>query len=327
MKQFARWGGRIIFWALLLWVVVAVAQNPNEIRYKITDWWRLRNYEPSASVEGLATQAQLTDEARDYFYASYPELDDKETFNNNCPFPERSFVLGCYDGDRIYVLDVTLPELEAAEPVTAAHETLHAAWQRMDPGEKRHIGALLREEYQRSNDQHLKEVIDNYKQAGDDEEATITNELHSILPTELRELPPELEEHYRQYFKDRGKVVDLFDSYEAVFAANEAELERLKTEIDESYKALVAESAELDHTRTQIDANNARLNTLRAQNRVEEHNALVPEQNALIRSYNSRVVAHNASVEAYNKLVERYKALALKQTGLVNALDSKAEIR
>jgi chromosome segregation ATPase len=59
------------------------------------------------------------------------------------------------------------------------------------------------------------------------------NELHSILGTEVADLSPALEQHYRAYFSDRQKVVALFDNYSAVFTKLQTESQQLVTRMND----------------------------------------------------------------------------------------------
>lgn len=324
MTNRAKLVGRLIFWPVFLWVVLLISQNPAAIRYRVTDWWRLRNYQPPAVVAQLAEDTSLTPHATDIFYASKPQLNDKATFNLHCPFPEQSFVLGCYDGDKIFIFDIQAEELEPAEPVTAAHEMLHAAWARMSSTEQDRLRKLLENEFAASPDAHLQETIKKYQEAGNDE-GTIINELHSIVPTEVRTISPELEAYYKKYFKSRGKVVDLFESYKAIFAENEAELERLEARASKLLASIQAQEIVLNQKKATIDANNSRLGAWSQSSNVAEYNRLVSEQRILVREYNSMVGRYNSDVDRYQAIIKRYQELAFYHNELVNAINSKAE--
>lgn len=317
--------GRLLFWPVFLWVVFIVTQNPAMIRYRVTDWWRLRDYEAPAVITEIAESAALTGHATNILYASQPELDNKTVFNSHCPFPEQSFVLGCYDGDRIYILDIETPELESAESVTAAHEMLHAAWARLPVSEQNRLRKLLDKEFASNDDPHLREIIAKYQEAGNDAE-TIVNELHSIIPTEVREISPELETYYDKYFTNREELVKQFESYEAVFAANEAELEMLESQASDLIDDIRSQEQRLNLIKQVVDANNTRLEAWSQSSNIQAYNALVRDQKAVINSYNALVGRYNENVDKYQNVIERYQELAFYQNELVNAINSKAEV-
>jgi hypothetical protein len=326
MSDRAKWIGRLIFWPLFLWLMFLVIQNPAYLRYRVSDWWTLRSYDAPATVEQLATETGLTGTGRNIFYASEPALHDKHSFNQYCVFPEQSFVIGCYDGDRIHVLDIDVRDLEPAEPVTAAHEMLHAAWVRLKKNEREELEKLLLAQYRDSKDQHLIDLVRKYEAANNSDPDIIVNELHSILGTEIYDLSPQLESYYARYFTNRRAVVDLYQSYEAVFAATEAELAELRAEIDAIYADIEAKGSSLELQKRRIDATDARLRQLAASGDEAGYNSLHSQQSALINRYNSAVEIYNSRVALYQSLVERYKDLTIRQNDLVNALNSKVEI-
>src|SRR5690348_17199642 len=112
-----------------------VAKNP----YTVSDWLRLRNYQPDASVLTIADATSMTDRARHMFFINHPALQDKAAFHQSCPqYDEQTIVIGCYEsGQRgIFVLKVDDQRLNGVEEVTAAHEMLHAAYERLSNSEQ-----------------------------------------------------------------------------------------------------------------------------------------------------------------------------------------------
>lgn len=316
--------GRLIFWPLFLWSVLMIGQNPAVFRYRVIDWWRLRSYDVPSTISTIAQEANLTEYATRVLYASEPEFDDKQSFNSHCPFPEQSFVLGCYDGNKIFVLDIQAPELRSSEPVTAAHEMLHGAWARMTSAEQKKIRQLLEREFAINPDEHLKQIIAQYRAAGNNDDV-IANELHSIIPTEVKTISPELETYYRKYFKDRGAVVALFKSYEEIFAANEAELKSMEKQAAKLLASIQAQEKVLEAKKELIDANNARLSAWSKSSDVYTYNNLVSQQRALVNEYNTLVARYNADLDHYQTIVNRYQSLAFYHNELVNSINSKAE--
>lgn len=314
---------RASFWVIFLVSAGYIALHPTEVRYGLRDWWRLRSYSAPAPVSELAEQIRLTDSARKTFYASYPELRDKQTFSSLCEFPEQTFVIGCYDGDRIYLLDVEEEELESVEPVTAAHELLHAIWGRHSSSEQDSLTKQLRQVFDTSTDEELRKLIEKYRAAGSDRD-TINNELHSILATEVHQLTPELERYYGQYFTDRAAIVKLYDSYKAIFARNQAEVDSKKEQLDRLQASLTSVQDELTTRKPAIDAANAQLDAYAAAGDAANYNRLLAVQRTQINTYNQLVRRYNADVAQYRRLAAELTKLSIRHNELVDAIDSSA---
>jgi chromosome segregation ATPase len=144
---------------------------------------------------------------------------------------EQTAVLGCYSGTRIYLFDIDNETLSGIKEVTAAHEMLHAAYQRLPDGEKSRINTLLEQQSRVLGvDQvRIDELMAQYAKS---EPGERLNELHSILGSEVRSLNPELEAYYRQYFSDRAKLVTLSEQYQSVFTELKNRQESLAGEIN-----------------------------------------------------------------------------------------------
>src|SRR5271155_4219682 len=63
----------------------------------ISDWIRLRNYQPSPAVTQLASQDTMNSYTRHLFYLNRPQLLSTVTsFRQYCPENKDTIVLGCY---------------------------------------------------------------------------------------------------------------------------------------------------------------------------------------------------------------------------------------
>ncbi len=286
----------------------------------ISDWWTLRSYEPNTSIAALATNSGMSEEGRRIFYLGDPVINDKGSFNENCPFPERTLVLGCYDGSNIFILRVDEKRLEGAEEVTAAHEMLHAVYQRMTNDERNEIDKLLVEQLRQVKNPRILKLVKEYQ---DNDPQSLANEIHSILPTEYRDLSPELEEHYSQFFDDRDEVVALAEDYAKVFTDLEneikrvdARLESLKSSVDNQEQNLAGELAALEALRSELD-------TLLRNDQIAAYNSLVPEFNAQVASYNDYVSRLKSDIQQYNSLIARRNRTAVAQNKLIESLDSE----
>ncbi len=291
-------------------------------RQDLYDWLRLRNYTPAPAIAALATDTKMNDTARRLFYLQYPELNNKADFNSHCRENERTIVLGCYisGGQKIYLLDVTEKRLAGVEQVTAAHELLHAAYDRLDEEEKSNVNRMVTNAFAKLNDQRIRETIAEYKKAG----ADINNELHSILGTEVNKLPQELESYYGRYFTNRAKTVAYSEKYQSEFAKRKAQVAAYDTQLGSLKERIDALQAELGRKENAIDSQKARLDTLLAADDRSAYNALVPAYNGLISSYNAGVEEIRQLIVAYNQILNQRNAIAIEEQELLKALDSRS---
>lgn len=293
-------------------------------RYQeVYDWWRLRDYEAPARIAELADNTRMNDTGRKLFYVHHPELNDREAFNRNCSGFEQTIVLGCYiTHQAIYIFDVDDPKLEGIEEVTAAHEMLHAAYDRLSSSEKADVDRMTTAAFDGLNDERLNKVVKSYKER---DSSVVPNELHSILATEVRNLPEELENYYRRYFSNRLAVVELSESYEAIFTRQQNRISDLSTQISALESKLRNDKASIESLEAQLAAESQRLNRLRNQGRTEEYNAAVPGFNASVNRYRQLVESYNADVNRLNDMIHEYNSLAIEQKQLINSINSKQE--
>lgn len=292
-------------------------------RQAIYDAYRLRNYQPSAKVAQLASDDTMNSAARRLFYVYHPDLQDRTSFGQNCPVNrEQTIVLGCYIQQKgIYLFHVTEPRLSGVLEVTAAHEMLHAAYDRLSSSEKQRIDGLIAEAFENLHDERLSSTVENYRKH---DAQVVPNELHSILATEVRSLPAELEQYYKRYFDDRSKIVAYSDRYEQEFvsrkskvAADDASLGTLKIRIEDNER-------QLDQLNVRLQSSRQKLDQLRTSDRVVDYNAQVPIFNQQVQSYNALVTTTKQLIESYNNLVIERNAVAQEQQQLIQALDSQS---
>ncbi len=256
----------------------------------------------------------MSERGRFLFYASTPAVVPDAEFDRLCSRDEPDIgVLGCYtlvDG-RIYSYDITNVELAAFEVVVAAHEMLHAAWDRLPIDQQEALVEPLEQAFAAVEpESELAERIAAYEEV--DRDSRIP-ELYAIVGTELPQIPAELEEHYAEYFDDRGAVVALWQEVEAIFRALEEELERLNTElealsaeIDEEQAAAERAAAALERDITAFNARASRPGGYTSQSAFErDRQSLIDRQSALTR----RIDETNATIDRYNELVDEFTAL------------------
>lgn len=311
-NQLIGWGLTLLAFAGVFWAGL----NAQAIR----DWWFLRSYEPTAEIAALASDAGFNEQGLNRFYVSDPQLLDKENFNDNCQFSEYSIVVGCYDGTNIFVLDIDDPTLEQGEIVTAAHEMLHAAYDRLSSAEKKELEPLLLEQLDKIKDEDVLETIESYRNGSPD---SFINELHSVLGSEVVELIPELEEYYSQYFTDRQAIAETAQAYDEVFNELEAEADKLAAQIEKLVDELDTESARLQKEFTRLGKERKSL-----QKRIdngESTSALANEIGVYesdVDQYNDDVTKYQKDIKTYNKLQAEYSALSLRHLELIRSIDS-----
>lgn len=308
---------------IVLWFIAAGLLIHN--KQGVTDWYRLKNYKAPTSVVQISEQTTLTDYARKVFYVNSPELETKKTFSEDCPNnagKEKTNILGCYHSNQngIHLLDVNDTRLDGVEQVTAAHEMLHAAYDRLSNREKQEVNALLLDYYNHGlSDQRIRSVIDIYKKT---EPNDLTNEMHSIFGTEIVILPDTLDNYYKKYFKNRNQVVAYSVKYQSEFTSRQtrvaeadAILSSLKKQIDNAEDDLQDMESELNRTQQ-------KLNNLHNIGNVSEFNSMVPGYNSDVRAFNSSVEYYKTLVDKYNTLLADRNAIAFEQNELNEALSS-----
>ena len=312
--------GICLWFGLLSWAVVN--------RQAIVDWWRLRGYQPSSAIVSLAQQTTMTDYGRKIFYVNQPEVASKTDFAVACDkteHEEQTIVLGCYHGNQggIYVLKVTDERLEGVQQVTAAHEMLHAAYDRLSKSERERIDALINNFYKNKvTDARILKTIDAYKNS---EPKDLLNEMHSIFGTEVADLPDELEDYYQQYFTDRQQVVKFAQRYQEVFTSRQSKLRLYESQLDEIKTRVEVIETDIASRQAEINSRQAELNSLRQSNDIAAFNARVPEYNQLVEVYNGLVEEARGLIAQYNQLVAEYNALAHEHGELIKELDADIE--
>ena len=288
----------------------------------ISDFISAKFFSASPEITKVEESIELTDKAKIIFYASHPVLESQDDFNSDCDSHDDEIsVLGCYNYGRIYLYDIKDSELAGIVESTAAHELLHAAWERMSANEKAEISDYIKDVY---NDKKyhdvLAEDLETYA------ESEIVEELHSRIGTEIADLPVNLEKHYAKYFKNQDLVVDFYDSYITPFRELSEEvkdlsekLEEMNAKIDQQtaayYQAADALSAEIDKFNNCANTPNCFATETAFYTR---RNALLAEQSALDSSYDEL----SGLVEEYNSLVEEYNANILRGEALEEAINS-----
>lgn len=295
-------------------------------RQAIFDWLQLRNYSAPQSISRLATDDTMTDYARRIYYVNHPVLQDKATFATSCPGgKEQTVVLGCYKGGQrgIYLFDVDNGELAGIKQVTAAHEMLHAAYDRLSANDRQHVNAMLTDYFNNKlTDDTVKKTIEGYKKTEPDD---LVNEMHSIFATQIDQLPSDLSEYYTRYFTSRKQVTNYYGTYEQAFSSRQqqitqfdSQLNSLKTQVDQLELTVKSQQAGLQTQRESLDREKANGNR-------EAYNSSVDSYNNSVNVYNANVVRLRGLIEQYNQLVERRNSIAFEERALVQSLSAQTQ--
>lgn len=316
---------RLVIWGLLgVLIVFLLFVIIN--RAWVHDLFRGLSYRPSSEMSRIRDELKLTDRGQFLFNASQPVLSGKGEFNANCrtEADEEIAVLGCYTSDNIYVYDIDAKELDGIRELTTAHELLHAVWARMSDEERKALDSVLTETLEQNRDS-LEEELKSYDSSKKKEE------LYVRAGTEVKNLPAELEKHYKEIFKDQDLVVSYYEKYITVFREIEAEMSRLKGEMEGISAEINSKTVEYENRIIKLNADIAEFNNCANTEGCFQtqylfylrRNELVVEQGALSSMYeeiNNLVNEYNARVEKYNENVIKTEKL----NGLINS-NSKPE--
>lgn len=276
-------------------------------------------YRPTPDVAAAAARTNMTGLGRTYFYGSTPVIETGASFQSHCPSPEASTlqVLGCYHEQSIYVLAVTKPELASVVDVTAAHEMLHAVYDGMDSTERAAIDPQLSAFYDASTDAHLHSIVARYEARTP---ANRSNELHSLIPTQVTTLTPQLDAYYAQYFRDRTPTTAAYTAYISVFDGLISRYRDLDAQLDDLAARITSLRDQSNAAGGEAQRLGSQIDSLRAQGRFGESNTLVPAHNDAVRRAQSLSSQANGLIGQYNALVAEINGVAAELGGLEAAL-------
>lgn len=208
---------------------------------------------PSAAAVALADAAHFSDEGRRIFYATRPQVLDEAAFAGRCDDVGSAHALaasgfvGCYlpGTDSIVVYQPADPRIAGQAVTTAAHETLHAAWERLSPAEQKDLTPLLEAAATAvpAKDEIHAQIAGS---VGTHPESRPT-ELFAYLGTQVAGLDPRLEQVYARYFTDRAALV-------GVYTAVHGGIVRMAAEITAANTALLASETANAQARAQLTA-------------------------------------------------------------------------
>lgn len=315
------------FWQKYAWVgvvilclaIYAILQLP-----WLMDTLKGWGYEPDANVAAIETDLELTAAGRRIFAATRPTVEGSQEFNEHCDSHDAEIsLLGCYTDGRIYIYEIKLAQLAPANKVTAAHELLHAVWERMSERERRQVSEWLDQVYDEQ-----REWFEDELEVYNDEDRR--EEIYARAGTKLVDLPEELEKHYAEYFQNRAAIVQFYQDYEAPFLALQSEMEELAEQIRVVNEEIEAEREtylqDLEWLDKRIDQFNACAETAGCfDNQAEftrQRQALLAEQAHLenVRTELNKKIAQN------NQRIQDYRERQVELGELNDAMNSNIEL-
>jgi hypothetical protein len=319
MKWFRRTWPYLVLVALLIINVSAWSERQN-----IADWWRLRQYSAPQDIAVLASDTTMTDYAKRMFYINRPSLESKAAFNQHCADESKeTAVLGCFRGNRqgIYLYAVTDSRLEGVRQVTAAHEMLHQAYDRLSTKERNHIDQLLENFYEHDlTDEAVKAKLDSYKKQ---QGTVLVNEMHSIFGTEVRNLTPELETYYKRYFTDRTKVVGYREAYQGEFTRRQELVSQYDAQLSTFKKQITSNKSTLEQEMNFLNSKEKQINQDISNQDQATYEADVRQYNTTVSEYNALLTTTRDLITQYNDIVGKRNDIAVQEQQLQQALDSR----
>jgi hypothetical protein len=313
------------YWpAIVLVLLIAVLAGILWQHDRLSDWLVTRGYAAPASVVQLAQDDQFTAYANRLFYVNKPQIETRDSFNKHCSSAkDQVTVLGCYTGNRqgIYIYDITDARLEGIKQVTAAHEMLHQAYDRLDAKTKATVNRELQDYYKTVTDPGLKAKIATYQRT---EPHDVVNEMHSVFGTEVAKLPAPLEQYYSRYFQDRSKITGYHDTYQAAFDQRTAQIADYDKQIASLKKQIADDKASIAAQEKDLQTQRSHMNDLLSANQTGDYNALVPGFNYQVNIYKQTVEDTNNLIDQYNNLIDSRNQIAVQEQQLQSAIDSHA---
>jgi DNA repair exonuclease SbcCD ATPase subunit len=295
-------------------------------RQQLVDNYVASRFTLSSDMQQIGAQLQLTDQGTFLLKASQATIANREGFNKNCEKKEKnSIVLGCYiHPHNLYVFNVTDSRLKGAVQTTTAHEMLHAVYTRLSQDKQAQINILIDQALPEAmkQDPSLTKRLELYDRI---EPGERYNELHSIIGTEVNNIPQELEDHYRHYFRNRSLVVAEAGRYTKVMTDLQQQQKSLVDELNQKAQRITADSEQYNYDITALNNAIEDFNSRAESGNFLSQTEFDSERTALqsrIAELKNRQLQINNNVAAYNSQREELLALNITVQELNNQLDS-----
>ena len=293
---------------------------------QLVDATRVDAFTPSDAITDHIDRDGMSAEGTRLYLASRPEVLASTDFDTQCGASDPGFgILGCYrpSTQRIYLFDVTDKRLDGTEEVVAAHEMLHAAWDRTSPAQQERTAVLLEAAF--AKQKKGSELVDRIAAYQKKDPSSRIPELYAILGSEVPDLGDALEADYGRFFTDRSVVTGLHTTSNRVFVQLEAKatslgkkLDSLKTSITSGKKTF---DKKLSGLNAAIKSFNVRARTpgaFASQGAFDaERNTLV-DRNSALKKLRSTI---NTEAKTYNKTLKSLRALNAKAADLYSGIN------
>lgn len=310
----------IVVGLMLVASSLLIVANRQRIIDQITVW----QFHSTSIIAGLVDRAGMNDNGKFLYLASQPVLDATQNFNNECDRIENTTsILGCYSNYRIFIYDVTDKKLDGVREVTASHETLHAAYSRLDSFEKDKINVLLEAEYKKL--ENNKDYSDRMAFYARTEPGERDNELHSVIGTEIANINPDLEKYYDNYFSDRQKVVTLNTKYSSVFINLKSHANVLLAQLNALSAGIVSATEKYNSDVKTLNADIIEFNR-RADNGSFKTQSQFNSERAVLSARVYELDVNRAKIDSdlalYDQTLAEYNSIASESKKLYNSIDS-----
>lgn len=317
--------GNILLEIVLLLFLVVVLVIFVDKRQNITDWFRLRGYKPPSQVSALASDDTMNAYTTHLFYLNRPKLlSSVAGFRYYCPESKDIIVLGCYHTGQngIFIYNVQDPTLAGVAQVTAAHEVLHAVYERLSNSDRKRLDSELQSFYNKGlSDSTVSGEIKLYQQT---EPNAVYDEMSCTFGTEIKDLSPYLDAYYSRYFSDRIKVVNFYLGYQGQLVSRQISIKGDDTKLTGLNSSIKSNESKLTSMLSQIKLRQSQLYDLQKTN-VVAYNQAVPGFNLQVNTYNNLINATQSLIDQYNQLVGTRNSIASQLTTLDSALDTRLD--
>jgi hypothetical protein len=279
---------------------------------------------PPPQVAQLSQEDKLSSYGQKLFYVYHPQIETSAQFNQNCKVSPQEVVLGCtVINKNIYLYNVTDSQLNGVMQVTAAYEMLHVGYSRLSTSERKYIDGLVLEAYNEDvkTDPVLAQERQSYLKT--EGQGAVANELHSMMGTEVENLPPALANYYSRYFTNRQVIVGYENEYQAVFVSRQNEINTDDTQLSTWNSQINSDEATLDTERDQLTTMSNQLNDYRNDGEIDSYNNGVNSYNTQVNSYNALVIQAKALINNYNQLVIARNSISVQEDQLDKAISSQ----
>lgn len=285
---------------------------------------KFQEYVPTETVESLAEKTNMTLLGRKLFYLSDPQvISDHEAFSVKCKGEHKDAnTLGCYSPrfNSIYLLEIKESRLNGLMEMTAAHEMLHAGYSKLSFEEKKVLYAMLNEISNGKNKAFIQKRLKAYESISSVDKY---NELHSIIGTEISDIPPELEAYYSRYFENRKATVAFGKRHEKEFDARMGSVRSFDRDLKVIQANLKLTKSKIDHHVKAISQMKEKMDYFKMLHSTSEYNDLVPEINAKIEELNILNKDAESLTKDFNDIVKKRNAIVIEDQKIQSPISAK----